>query len=234
MFWRYYYGIDVYYLILVVPAIIFSLWTQHKVNSTFDRYSQVSTYSRMTGFEAARRILDANGLRNVGIERVAGNLTDHYDPRTNVIRLSDRVYSSSSVSAIGVAAHEAGHAVQYAVGYNPIKWRTAILPVCQIGSQLSFPLILLGFLFNSSNLINFGIILFGLIALFQFVTLPVEFNASSRAVNALAISGSITDDELFGVEKVLQAAAMTYVAALAVSLAQLMRMFLIFGQRDRD
>lgn len=234
MYWRFRYGFDMYYLILVVPAIIFSLWAQMKVNSTFDRFSQISTYNRMTGFEAARRILDANGLRGVGIERVAGHLTDHYDPRTNVIRLSDKVYFSNSISAIGVAAHEAGHAVQYATNYQPIKWRAAILPVCQIGSQMSFPLILMGFLFNSPNLINFGILMFATIAIFQFVTLPVEFNASRRAVNALAMSECITDDELYGVEKVLQAAAMTYVASLAISLAQLLRMVLLFGQRNDD
>ena len=232
MFWRFYYGFDMYYLILVIPAILFSLWAQHKVNSTFDEYSRVGTYARMTGFEAARRILDANGLRHVSIERVSGHLSDHYDPRSNIIRLSDDVYSSTSISAIGVAAHEAGHAVQYAEHYAPIKWRAAVLPVCQIGSTMSWPMIMLGFLFNSPNIINLGILLFATVAVFQFVTLPVEFDASRRAVKALAVSGSVTDDELYGVERVLQAAAMTYVAALAVSLAHLLRMFLLFGQRD--
>ena len=210
------------------------MWAQAKVNSTFNQYSRVTTYSRMTGFEAARRILDANGLRHVHIERVAGNLTDHYDPRTNVIRLSDSVYSSNSVAAIGVAAHEAGHAVQYAVNYTPIKIRTSILPVCQIGSQISWPLIIFGFFMNSQMLVNIGLIMFASIAVFQFVTLPVELNASNRAMDALAISGSITETELYGVEKVLKAAAMTYVAALAVSLAQLLRLVIRFGGRDRD
>lgn len=229
-----FYRFDIYYFILVIPAVIFSLWAQSKVNSTYNEYSRHTTYSRMTGFEAARRILDANGLRHVHIERVAGNLTDHYDPKANVIRLSDGVYSSPSIAAVGVAAHEAGHAVQYALGYTPIRLRGAVLPVCQIGSTISWPMILIGFFMNSQPLINIGLILFGSVALFQFVTLPVELNASNRAVDALAISGSFTDDELYGVEKVLKAAAMTYVAALAVSLAQLLRLVLLFGNRDRD
>ena len=230
----YYYGFDIYYFILVIPAVIFSMWAQSKVQSTYSQYSRVTTYSRMTGFEAARRILDANGLRHVHIERVAGNLTDHFDPRTNVIRLSDGVYSSNSVAAIGVAAHEAGHAVQYATNYAPIRMRSAILPVCQFGSQISWPLILIGFFMNSQFMVNMGLILFASVAVFQFVTLPVELNASNRAMDALAISGTITETELYGVEKVLKAAAMTYVAALAVSLAQLLRLVIRFGGRDRD
>ena len=236
MFYNYGYGyyFDIYYLILVVPAVIFAMWAQAKVNSAFNQYSKVSTYSRMTGFEAARRILDANGLYHVAIERVSGSLTDHYDPRTNVIRLSDRVYGSASVAAIGVAAHEAGHAVQYAVGYTPIRIRTAIIPVCQIGSNLSWPVILLGLFMSNSAVVNFGLLLFATVALFQFVTLPVELNASNRATAALAMSGSITDEELYGVEKVLQAAAMTYVAALAVSLANLFRLIIRFGGNNRD
>ena len=229
-----FYRFDIYYFILVIPAVIFSMWAQSKVNSTYNEYSRHTTYSRMTGFEAARRILDANGLRHVHIERVAGNLTDHYDPKANVIRLSEGVYSSPSIAAVGVAAHEAGHAVQYALGYTPIRLRGAVLPVCQIGSTISWPMILIGFFMNSQPLINIGLILFGSVALFQFVTLPVELNASNRAVDALAISGSFTDDELYGVEKVLKAAAMTYVAALAVTLAQLLRLVLLFGNRDRD
>ena len=229
-----FYRFDIYYFILVIPAVIFSMWAQSKVNSTYNEYSRHTTYSRMTGFEAARRILDANGLRHVHIERVAGNLTDHYDPKANVIRLSEGVYSSPSIAAVGVAAHEAGHAVQYALGYTPIRLRGAVLPVCQIGSTISWPMILIGFFMNSQPLINIGLILFGSVALFQFVTLPVELNASNRAVDALAISGSFTDDELYGVEKVMKAAAMTYVAALAVSLAQFLRLVLLFGRRNRD
>ena len=231
----YFYGFDIYYFILVLPALIFSMWAQAQVNSTYSKYSRQTTYSRMTGFEAARRILDANGLRHVHIERVSGHLTDHYDPRTNVIRLSDGVFNSSSVAAIGVAAHEAGHAVQYATNYAPIKMRTAILPACQIGSTISWPLILFGFFMNSQFMVNFGLVLFASVALFQFITLPVELNASNRAVDALAMSGAVTEVELYGIEKVLKAAAMTYVAALAVSLAQLLRLVIRFGGgRRRD
>lgn len=230
----YFYGFDIYYFILVIPAVIFSLWAQAKVNSTFNEYSRHTTYSRMTGFEAARRILDANGLRHVHIERVAGHLSDHYDPKANVIRLSDGVFNSTSVAAIGVAAHEAGHAVQYATNYAPIRMRSAILPACQIGSTISWPLILMGFFMNSQFMVNFGLILFASVAVFQLVTLPVELNASNRAVDALAVSGVITEVELYGVEKVLKAAAMTYVAALAVSLAQLLRLVIRFGGRRND
>lgn len=229
-----FYRFDIYYFILVLPAVIFSMWAQSKVNSTYNEFSRHTTYSRMTGYEAARRILDANGLRHVNIERVSGNLTDHFDPRANVIRLSDGVFSSASVSAIGVAAHEAGHAVQYATGYMPIKLRSAILPVCQIGSTISMPMVIIGFFMGYQPLINLGLILFGSIALFQFVTLPVELNASNRAADALAVSGTVTEDELYGIEKVLKAAAMTYVAALAVSLAQFLRLALLFGRRNRD
>jgi len=229
-----YYGIDTYYLILVIPAMIFSMWAQAKVNSTFKRYSQQRTYSGMTGYEAARRILAANGLYNVQVKRVAGNLTDHYDPKTNVIRLSDSVFGSNSVAAVGVAAHEAGHAVQYAQNYAPIKLRSAIIPVTNIGSQLSIPLVLIGAFMGMEPLINIGLLLFATVAVFQLVTLPVEFNASRRAVNALEMSGSIGDEELYGVKKVLGAAAMTYVAALAVAVANLLRLILRFGGRRRD
>ena len=229
-----YYGIDTYYLILVIPAMIFSMWAQAKVNSTFKRYSQQRTYSGMTGYEAARRILAANGLYNVQVERVAGNLTDHYDPKTNVIRLSDSDFGSNSVAAVGVAAHEAGHAVQYAQNYAPIKLRSAIIPVTNIGSQLSIPLVLIGAFMGMDPLINIGLLLFATVAVFQLVSLPVEFNASRRAVNALEMSGSIGDEELYGVKKVLGAAAMTYVAALAVAGANLLRLILRFGGRRRD
>ena len=229
-----YYGIDIYYLILVIPAMIFSMWAQARVNSTFKKYSQQRTYSGMTGYEAARRILAANGLYNVQVERVAGNLTDHYDPKTNVIRLSDSVFGSNSVAAVGVAAHEAGHAVQYAQNYAPIRLRSAIIPVTNIGSQLSIPLVLIGFFMGMDGLVNIGLLLFATVAFFQLVTLPVEFNASRRAVNALEMSGSIGDEELYGVKKVLSAAAMTYVAALAVAVANLLRLVLRFGTRNRD
>ena len=226
--------LDIYYLILVVPAMIFSMWAQAKVNSTFNKYSRVGTYGGMTGYEAARRILAANGLYNVQVERISGNLTDHYDPKTNVIRLSDSVFASSSVAAVGVAAHEAGHAVQYATQYAPIRLRAAIIPVTNIGSQLSIPLVLIGFFVGAQPLVNFGLLLFATVAIFQLVTLPVEFNASRRAVTALEMGGSMSEDELRGVRKVLSAAAMTYVAALAVAVANLLRLVLRFGGRNRD
>lgn len=225
---------DYYYLVLVVPALIFAMWAQARVKTTFNTYSRLRTFSGMTGYEAARRILDANGLRHVSIERVSGNLTDHYDPRDNIIRLSDGVYAQNTVAAVGVAAHEAGHAVQYAQNYAPIKLRAAIIPVTQIGSTLSMPLILLGFFMGTQGLVNFGLLLFATVSIFQLVTLPVEFNASSRAVMALEMGGSISDEEITGVKKVLSAAALTYVAALAVSLANLLRMFLLFGNRRDD
>ena len=229
-----YYGIDIYYIILVLPAIIFSMWAQSKVTSTFNRYSKERTYSGMTGYEAARRILAANGLYHVNVERVSGNLTDHYDPKTNVIRLSDSVFGSNSVAAVGVAAHEAGHAVQYAQQYAPIKLRTAIIPVTNIGSTLSVPMVLVGFLMGMQPLVNLGLVLFATVAVFQLVTLPVEFNASRRAVEALELGGTMAEEELRGVKKVLSAAAMTYVAALAVSVANLLRLVLRFGGRNRD
>ena len=230
----YFYGIDIYYIILVLPAIFFSLWAQAKVNSAFNRYSKQRTYSGMTGCEAARRILSANGLYDVNIERVSGHLSDHYDPRANVIRLSDSVFNSNSVAAVGVAAHEAGHAVQYATGYAPIKLRAAIIPITNIGSTLSMPLVLLGFIMGAQPLVNLGILLFATVAVFQLVTLPVEFNASRRAVKALEMGGTMADDEIDGVKSVLSAAALTYVAALAVSLANLLRLILRFGGRNRD
>ncbi len=230
----YFYGFDTYYLILVLPAIIFAMWAQAKVGSTFKKYSMVVSQRGMTGAQAAQAVLAANGVYNVRIERVAGNLTDHYDPRTNVIRLSDSVHSSNSVAAMGVAAHEAGHAVQYAKGYAPIKIRQAIIPVTQIGSSLALPMIIMGVLFSNSMFINLGIIFFAAATVFQLITLPVEFNASSRAIKALAEGGLLYEDELSGAKKTLTAAALTYVAALAVSLAQLLRLIFIFGGRDRD
>ena len=228
------YGIDIYYIILVVPALVFSMWAQTKVTSTFNKYSRIRTGSGMTGYEAARRILSANGLYNVNVERVSGKLTDHYDPKSNVIRLSDSVFNSNSVAAVGVAAHEAGHAVQYATQYAPIKVRTAIIPITNIGSTLSIPLVLIGFFMGLQPLVNFGILLFATVAVFQLVTLPVEFNASRRAVDALEMGGTMADDEMKAVKKVLSAAAMTYVAALAVSVANLLRLVIRFGGRNRD
>ncbi len=228
----YYYGIDPLYLYLVLPAIILSFIAQIKVKSTFSKYSQyLCNYS---GAEAAKRVLEANGVYNVKIERVSGSLTDHYDPKTNIIRLSDSVYDARNISAVGVAAHEAGHAVQYAKGYSPIKIRTAIYPVCNIGSQLSMPLLLLGLIFNFSFLMNLGIIFFGVALVFQLVTLPVEFNASSRALSAIRSSNVLLDDsEINGARKVLSAAALTYIAAFLVSLTQLLRFLIIANRRRR-
>ncbi len=228
----YYYGIDPLYLYLVLPAIVLSLFAQIKVKSTFSKYS--NHLCNYTGADAARRVLEANGVFDVKIERVSGNLTDHYDPKTNVIRLSDAVYSATSISSVGVAAHEAGHAVQYAKGYSPIKVRTAIYPVCNIGSQLSIPLLLIGLLFNYSFLMNLGIIFFAVALVFQLVTLPVEFNASSRALSAIRDSNILLDDsEIKGARKVLSAAALTYIAAFLVSLTQLLRFLIIANRRRR-
>lgn len=227
--------IDWPYIVLVVPMLIVSLWAQIKVKTTYQKYSTVHSRSGMTAEVAVRKILDSNGLFNVGITRVPGELTDHYDPRTNTIALSDSVYGSTSVAAIGVAAHEAGHAIQHAVGYGPIKLRTALVPVTNIGSHLSMPLFIIGILLANEYLAYAGIILFSLTVVFQLVTLPTEFNASRRAVNALGGYGYMNDEELKGTKKVLSAAAMTYLAALFVALASLLRLLLIVGGgRRRD
>ena len=234
----FYYGFDWTYLVLVLPCVILSLWASSNVNSTFQKYSQQYSIRRLTGAQAAQRVLSHNGVTGVRIERVSGNLTDHFDPRTNVIRLSDSVYDSTSTAAIGVACHEAGHAVQYATHYAPIKLRAAIIPITNFGSKLAMPLILLGVLLSfmgnlSYTFIYLGIACFGLSLVFQLVTLPVEFNASRRAVRAIDNAGILTQQELVGAKKTLKAAAMTYVAATAVSLAQLLRLILIFGGRRR-
>ena len=229
------YGFDWTYLVIVLPCIILSMWASSSVNSTFKKYSSVYSYRRITGAEAAQRVLSANGVRNVRIERVSGNLTDHYDPRTNVIRLSDSVYGSTSTAAIGVAAHEAGHAVQYAQNYAPIKLRAAIIPITNLGSRLAMPLILLGILFSSfgNTLVLLGIAAFGLSVVFQLVTLPVELDASRRAMNAIEAAGLLTPEEQQGAKKTLKAAALTYVAATATAIAQLLRLIVIFGGRGR-
>ena len=213
---------DITYLIYTLPAVILAIWAQAKVKSTFKKYSGVISSRRMTGAEAARRILDANGLRNVKINRVAGSLTDHFDPRTNTVNLSSTVYDSPSVAAIGVAAHESGHAVQHAVGYGPMKLRGAIIPITNIGSRLAVPLIIIGILLSFVELAYIGCICFATAAVFQLVTLPVEFNASSRALNAIESSGILSSQEITGARKVLSAAAMTYVAALATALLELL------------
>ena len=229
-----FYGIDRYYLLLVVPAILFSMIAQAKVNSAFSRYSGVRTRRGITGADAARAVLQINGVSDVRIERVSGQLTDHYDPRTNVIRLSESVYDADSIAAVGVAAHEAGHAVQYAYGYFPIRVRSAIVPVTQFGSSLSMPLIFAGLIFNAAALIKIGLLFFFFAVVFQLVTLPVEFNASNRAIDAIAATRILTEDELPGAQKTLSAAALTYVAALLVALAQFLRLLLLFGGRRRN
>ena len=234
----FFYGFDTTYLIFVLPCLILSLWASSNVNSTFKRYANQYSLRRITGAQAAQRVLSANGVSGVRIERVSGNLTDHYDPRTNVIRLSDSVYDSTSTAAIGVACHEAGHAVQYAHNYGPIKLRAAIVPVTNIGSKLAIPLILLGLLLSFGESVSYtfvylGIACFGLSVIFQLVTLPVEFNASRRAMAAIEESGILTEDEQRGAKNTLRAAAMTYVAATAVALAQLIRLIAIFGGRRR-
>lgn len=226
------------YVALVLPAVILAMWASANVNHTFKKYSTQYSRRGITGAQAARRVLDANGLRQVQILRVSGNLTDHYDPKANVIRLSDNVYDNTSTAAIGVACHEAGHAVQHAVGYVPIKIRSAIVPVTNIGSRLSMPLILLGLLLSAGNqemywLVYTGIACFGLSAVFQLVTLPTEFNASRRALQAITSGGLLYDDEVSGAKKTLWAAALTYVAALTVAVTQLLRLLILFGGRGR-
>ena len=228
------------YVVFVLPFVILSLWASSNVNSTFKKYSQVYSIRRITGADAAQRVLSANGVTGVRIERVSGNLTDHFDPRTNVIRLSDSVYSSASTAAIGVACHEAGHAVQYAKNYTLIKLRAAVIPATNLGSKLAMPLIILGVLFSafaetSYILVYIGIACFGLSLVFQLLTLPVEFDASRRAMQAISSVNILTEEEQRGARKTLTAAAMTYVAATAVALMQLLRLIMIFGgSRRRD
>lgn len=232
MFWFY----DYWYIVLVMPAIIFSVITSFSVQATFEKYSKVRSSRGITGAEAARRVLDANGLGSVKISSVRGNLTDHYNPKDNTIYLSESVYNNPSTAAIGVAAHEAGHAVQHAKGYLPIKIRSAIVPVTNFASRLSLPLILLGLVLEASGfliLAYIGVACFATSTVFQLVTLPTEFNASRRAINALESYGILSRDELGDAKKVLSAAAMTYVAALAVSLMQLLRLLLIVGGNSR-
>ena len=226
-------------LLLVLICAIFAMWASHNVNSTFKKYAQQFSRRRITGAQAAQRVLSANGVHGVRIERISGNLTDHFDPKTNVIRLSESVYDSASTAAIGVACHEAGHAVQYALGYAPIKLRAAIIPLTNFGTKIAWPLMLLGLLLSGMsyafyNLVYVGIACFSLSLVFQLITLPVEFNASRRAVTAIEQGGILYDDELAGAKKTLRAAALTYVAAAATSLAQLLRLLAIYGRRRRD
>ena len=229
MFW-----IDKWYILLVLPALLLSMWAQHKVNSTFRQYSGLHNARGMTGAQAARQILDDHGLHHIAVARTGGELTDHYDPKEQVIRLSNSTYASTSVAAVGVAAHEAGHAVQHATGYAPLRLRTAIVPVTRIGSQISPILLILGLFLGWQPLVEFGILLFSLAAVFQLVTLPVEYNASRRALATLS-SGLLNAEETNGAARVLDAAALTYVAALLTSVAQLLRLILLYGgNRRRD
>lgn len=223
---------DPLYVYLVLPTFLLTLIMQFNVKSVFSKYSKQYVTSGMTGAAAAAEILRQAGVSGVSIATTSGSLTDHYDPRNNTIYLSQTVYGAATVAAVGVAAHEAGHAVQYADNYFPIKIRSAILPITSIGSKLALPVIFLGFILEMGGLINAGILLFGTVVLFQLVTLPVEFNASKRAVSALAQSGQIRSEELPGSKKVLNAAALTYVAALAASTAQLLR-FILLSRRRR-
>ncbi len=218
----------------ILLVFIYSIYAQYQVSATFRRYSTGTNHFDYTAAEIAEKILQKNGVYDVRIERVAGNLTDHYDPRNNVLRLSDRVYASASPAAIGVAAHEAGHAIQYANNYIPVKIRTAILPAVQFGSYGFYLFLILGLIFSYPPLTRIGIVCFAATTLFQFVTLPVEFNASRRAMNAIAEGGYLTQEEQGAAKKVLKAAAMTYVAAFAASLLQLLRLILIFGNRRND
>lgn len=227
-----YYTFDAYTLLLI-PVMLFVLWAQYRVKSTFSKYAKVATARGMTGAEAAQQILAANGITDVRIESVAGELTDHYSPTEGVIRLSEPVCHVASAAAVGVAAHEAGHAVQYATGYLPMKLRSVIIPVTQFGSKCAMPLFILGLVLSFGILVDIGIALFFFSVLFQLITLPVEFNASRRALAALRSTGYYSDDELKAARKVLTAAAMTYVGALATALVQFLRLLSIANRRKR-
>ncbi len=232
----YYWGFDPTYLLVVIGAVI-CLIASARVKSTFNKYSQYRSMSGMTGAQAAERILRAAGIYDVSIGHISGQLTDHYHPGKKTLNLSDSVYNSTSVAAIGVAAHECGHAIQHQQGYVPLTLRTAIVPVANIGSSLSWPLILIGLLFSRDTgalFINLGILCFSFAVLFQLVTLPVEFNASSRALALLGEQGILSESELPYTRKVLKAAALTYVASAAAALLQLLRLLLLFGGRRRD
>lgn len=225
--------IDYWYLVLVVPTLILGMIAQSMVSSSFKKYSRVYSRTGYTASEVARQILSRNGLSHIQVVPIRGELTDNYNPQTQTVSLSESVYNSNSVASIGVAAHEVGHAIQHAKGYTPIKIRSAILPITNFGSSISPILILLGLVLGMNSLAIFGVILFSTVALFQLVTLPVEFNASKRALQTLKQDGILVGDELSGARKVLSAAAMTYVAALITSLANLLRLVLIVG-RNRD
>ena len=228
----YYYGFDWTYVVIVLPVMVLALVAQVKVKSTFKKYSQIASDGGMTGADAARMVLDSYGVTGVQVVPVAGELTDHFDPKDNVIRLSEPVYNARTAAAVGVAAHEAGHAAQYAENYVPMQIRSAVIPATKVGSTLSLPLIILGMIFSISALSFIGVILFGFTVLFQLVTLPVEFNASRRAVAALGSSGRVSQEGVKSAKKVLTAAALTYVAALATALANMVRLMILIRRRD--
>ncbi len=227
-----YFFVDYYYIILVIPALILAAWAQFKVKSTYNKFSKVENSRRITGAYAAQAILTYYGISDVRIEQVSGKLTDHYDPKLKVIRLSQGVYGSTSIAAVGIACHEAGHAAQHAENYMPIKIRNSLIPVCNLGSSLGIPLAIAGYFFGFEPLIAIGLILYSAIALFQVVTLPVELNASRRAINVIGERGLLSDDEVPSAKKVLIAAAMTYVASMIVALANLLRLILRFRRND--
>ena len=222
---------DIYYLILVVPAMILALFAQVKVKSTYKKFSQVRNVRGITGAQAAQQVLSYYGINDVTIRPIAGNLTDNYNPKTKVLSLSQSNFSGTSIAAVGVACHEVGHAIQHSTDYYPIKVRSALVPVANIGSMAGIPLALLGYFLGFHPLVTIGLMLYSLIAIFQFVTLPVEFNASNRAIKAIEEMGLLYEDETKSAEKVLSAAALTYVASLVVSLANLLRFILRFSNR---
>lgn len=231
MFGYYGWGFDPTYII-IVPAILFAAYAQSKINSTFNKYLRVRNSNGYTGYQIARSILDKHGLYDIPIELVPGHLSDHYDPRNRVLRLSNEVYNGNSMASVGVAAHECGHAVQHQEGYAPLALRNTIAPVASIGSQLSWILVIAGFFFGFTGLIDLGILFFGAAVLFQIITLPVEYNASSRAITMLTEYDLVPANEVGPAKKVLSAAALTYLAATIVAVMQLVRLLLIRGRRD--
>lgn len=226
------YYFDLYGMLLMLPFLIFALWCSANVKTTFRKYSQVRNGRGLTGAQAAQQLLQQNGVYDVTIEHISGSLNDHFDPRTKVIRLSDDVYNSASIAAVGVACHEAGHAVQHATGYAPLKLRNAIIPITNIGSQFGIFGVLLGFMLSADWLVTVSLVLFFFTVLFQLFTLPTELNASRRALETLESTGMLYGDEVAGARKVLQAAALTYVAALATALAQFLRVLMYANRRN--
>lgn len=229
----FFYGFNMYYFVFMIPTLLITLFAQLKMKSTFSKYEKVPTLQGLTGAQAARRILDESGLRAVQVEMVPGRLSDHFDPQDNVVRLSEATYGAATVGAVGVAAHECGHAVQHAEGYGPAKLRSKLVPVTNLGSSLSIPLIFVGFFLNALGLVYVGIGLFSLAVVFQLVTLPVEFNASTRAIATLDATRMVTPEESAGVRKVLTAAALTYLAGLLASMLQLLYYITLAGGRRR-